>query len=63
MTVAEVSKALAALDQDAECIVHVRTHTQKCSVAQVSPFLIDYMGIWISLPSNMHTVERKERNT
>jgi hypothetical protein len=58
MTNAEVIEKLKELPANEECIVHVRTHTQSYAVAQESPFCVDGMGLWISLPKDMYTVRR-----
>jgi hypothetical protein len=60
MTIRELIAKLGKLDDlDREALVHVRVHTQAFQVAQVTPFEVDYGGIWISLPNNMHVVERR----
>lgn len=61
MTVQElISKLSAFPNPNEEILVWVRAHTRAHSVAQVTPFEVDHSGIWISLPSHMHVVERKK---
>jgi hypothetical protein len=63
MKVQELIEKLRRCDHDAVVNVAVRVHTQAHAVAVVEPFELDraYQGctLWISLPANMHTVERK----
>jgi cytochrome oxidase assembly protein ShyY1 len=54
---------LRQFDDNEDVLVGVRTHTQKYAVANVAPFEVSHgaaVMIWISLPDNMHTVERKK---
>lgn len=58
-----IAKLSAFPNPDEEILVWVRAHTRAHSVAHVSPFEVDHSGIWISLPSHMHVVERKKVST
>jgi hypothetical protein len=62
VTVTDLIERLKTCDHDAVVNVAVRTHTQAYAVAVVSPFELDhaYQGctLWITLPENMHTVNR-----
>lgn len=64
MTVEELIEELKRHDHNAVVNVAVRVHTRAHTVATVKPFLLDraYEGctFWISLPENMHVVERKK---
>jgi hypothetical protein len=63
MTKQELLELLKRCDHDATVMVAVRVSTQAHAVAVVEPFEVDraFQGctLWISLPANMHTVERK----
>lgn len=59
MTNRDLIERLKQNEPDAEASVLVRVHTQRYTVAEVTPFDADHRGIWISLPENMHVVERK----
>lgn len=61
MTIKELMSKLSAFpNPDEEVLIWVRTHTRAHSVAHITPFEVDHSGIWISLPENMHVVERKK---
>ena len=66
MTVKELIGKLETFDPNAAVIVSVHVYTRPYSVAGVTPFEVDqgYGGcaLSISLPDNMHVVERKVAN-
>lgn len=61
MRVKELIQKLQELEPERVIEVKVRCHTRRHSVASVTPFEVDWAGIWISLPDNMHVVERNKK--
>jgi hypothetical protein len=61
VTVRELSEKLRQLNPESEATIFVRVCTHDRSVARVTPFDVDPIGIWIQLPENMHVVERNYR--
>lgn len=63
MTVSELIVKLCDAKPISNVKVAVHVHTRKHTVAVVEPFEVDYSydgcTLWISLPENMHVVERK----
>ena len=65
MTVGELREKLDGFGPEETVVVSVRVHTRRYSVCGVTPFEVEggYGGcaIYISLPDNMHVVERARR--
>lgn len=62
MRVKELIEHLSKLEADRVIEVKVRCYTRRHVVASVTPFEVDWAGVWISLPENMYVVERKGKD-
>jgi hypothetical protein len=60
MTVKEFKKELEKLKEEDELIVYVRALNKTRSIAQITPFEVDAIGVWVTLPFGVSIHEKKE---